>query len=131
MKTGALQCYSQANLGAVLGKTTRQDRGLGTNLLAVRVPRVCVLPIDTRVQREGGALNGFLSETIFAHPRYKGSLFPYTQGGWAGHFNCVLDRVVYFDSVVQDLTQLSMLAVTCATRVDDAAANYLFETTSK
>jgi hypothetical protein len=78
MKTGALQCYSQANLGAVLGKTTRQDRGLGTNLLAVRVPWVCVLPIDTRVQREGGALNGFLSETIFAHPRYKGSLFPYT-----------------------------------------------------
>jgi hypothetical protein len=78
MKTGAFQCYSQANLGAVLGKTTRQDRGLGTNLLAVRVPWVFVLPIDTRVQREGGALNGFLSETIFAHPRYKGSLFPYT-----------------------------------------------------
>ena len=23
-------------------------------------------------------MNGFLSETIFAHPRYKGSLFPYT-----------------------------------------------------
>jgi hypothetical protein len=43
----------------------------------------------------------------------------------------VLDRVVYFDSVVQDLTQLSMLAVTCATRGDDAEANYLFETTSK
>jgi hypothetical protein len=42
----------------------------------------------------------------------------------------VLDRAVYFDCVVQDLTQLRMLAVTCATRVDDAAANYLFETTS-
>ena len=89
------------------------------------------MPVDTRVQRKGGALNGLLSETIFAHPRYKGSLFPYTQGGWAGHFNCVLDRVVYFDSVVQDLTQLSMLAVTCATRVVDAAANYVFETTFK
>ena len=64
------------------------------------------MPVDARVQRTGGALNGFLSETIFAHPRYKGSLFPYTQGGWAGHFNCVLDRVVYFDCVVEEFDTL-------------------------
>ncbi len=76
-------------------------------------------------------MNGLLSETIFAHPRYKGSLFPYTQGGWAGLFNCVLDRAVYSDCVVQDLTQLHMLAVTFAIRTEDAAANYLLETTTK
>ncbi len=29
-------------------------------------------------EKGGGALNGFRSETIFAHLRYKGSLFPYT-----------------------------------------------------
>ncbi len=45
-------------------------------------------------------MNERLSETIFAHPSYK-------------------DRAVYSDCVVQDLTQ--MLAVTCATRIVDAA----------
>jgi hypothetical protein len=25
-------------------------------------------------------------ERVSAHPRYKGLLFPYTQGGWAGFF---------------------------------------------
>ena len=44
---------------------------------------------------------------------------------------CVLDRAVYSDCVVQDLTQLHMLAVTCATRIVDAAVNYLLETTTK
>jgi hypothetical protein len=48
-----------------------------------------------------------------------------------GLFNCVLNRTVYSDCVVQDLTQLHMLAVTCAIRIDVAAANYLLEMTTK
>jgi hypothetical protein len=46
-------------------------------------------------------------------------------------FNCVLGRSVYSDCAVQDLTQLHMQAVTCATRVVDAALNYHLETTNK
>ncbi len=60
--------------------------------------------------------------------RYKGAE---RGGALNGFLNCVLDRVVYFDCVVEDLTHSSMLAVTCATRGEDAPVNYLFETTSK
>jgi hypothetical protein len=81
----------------------------------------------------GGASNGCLSELTSAHPRYKGPLFPYMQGGWAGFFsfNCVLGGAAYSDCAVQNLTHLHMLLVTCATRVNYAALNYYLETTTK
>jgi hypothetical protein len=85
VKTGALQYVSQADLGAVLVEVNMT----GWRIRDKSTGRLCAmstsLPVDARVQKKGGgALNGCLSETIFAHPRLQGIFIPLYAGRVGG-----------------------------------------------